>query len=537
MNLYKRINKYTLEHHPIAWNTHIIWMILSGILFNIIFFGLGFLATNLQLLKEHKFNNYFFRSPFFLLFIVSALIIAILWLIKVYKNNPIKSFYKVKWSYLFIVFFHFCIIIFLHSMVYYSFSKGKNIKATMILNRDELIADAHIMNMAYPFFLSTENNYKLEERQYPNPFPLNNLVGNQLYDTIQKRAYVYMVDKTKPYLEFNDRFYQYGEVEEKIVNCDLVSYLDTIYDIPKTYGLKEYSIYNFSSLFTSYYSYSPSKYSYKENIAPYVHQILLDKNSTKIKTILDSAKYVCTKYGIENRINTNDLAAISIKDSIWSNIIVSVERENDEPNLTNHYYSVDLYNNHNKVNYLDKNSLNNIYNNYDDALHNSDNQQSFFWAVVFFSLISAYFLLLGKFATGINILLSAVIAGVLLIAFGLLAFLIMNGSETQRNLTIFATCYSGIVILIGYIAIRNTSVAKWFRDKLALITYVSIPTFFCFLWSNFYPKGYEIPGKGCEPDQYISPSFTMEPWHFVIAGLLSIIPAFLLIRKWLSKPE
>jgi hypothetical protein len=442
---------------------------------------------------------------------------------------------------LFIVFFHFFIITLLHSTVYYSFTKGKNLKAKILLNETELIKERDILNIAFPFFLSNDDNYNLSKRVYPDPFPLNNLIGENLYNKKSQYPYSYEVNISKPYLQLDNVYYQFGEVKYETINCEEKAFIDTIYDTPKTYGLKRYSIYNFSNVFISDYSFLPKDYHYKKNIAPYVHQVLLEKNITALKNILDSVRQVCKKYGIKHHININDLAAVALKDSLIDVTIATNERDGDGNNIElstsgnsvdlNYYYGI------NSKNYLDKGGIENIYENYEDALHNSPNHSPIFWSIFFFSLITAYFLLLGKFATGPNILLSAVIAGVLSIGFALISFLFVNTWDNQEGLPIVATVYCGIVILLGYLSINSTSILKWIRDKLALITYVSLPAFFCLLWSNFYPEGYSVPGKGCQQNEYIAPSFTAEPWHYALVGLLSIIPAFLLIRKWTAKPE
>jgi hypothetical protein len=365
------------------------------------------------------------------------------------------------------------------------------------------------------------------------------LIDETLYNKKIHESYPYTVDITKPYLQFDNRYYQFGEVKYETINCQGRSFIDTIYSTPKTYGLKLYSIYNFSTLFIYQHSFLPDYYNYKKNIAPHIHQIMLDKNVTKIKSIIDSVTSLCKKYSIENRINSDDLITEVMKDFPSTATVASTDGASDYANSATNGKRVELndYRYANSENYLDNKSLENIYENYNDALYDNEMNKSIFWGILFFSLIAAYLLLLGKFATGINILLAAVIAGVLSIGFGLISFLVMSTTDSEKSLLVVATVYCGIAILLGYLSINSTGIPKWFRDKLALITYVSWPTFLCFLWSNFYPKGYYVPNKGCDSDQYISPSFTVEPWHYVIVGLLAITPAFLLIRKWLSKPE
>jgi hypothetical protein len=165
--------------------------------------------------------------------------------------------------------------------------------------------------------------------------------------------------------------------------------------------------------------------------------------------------------------------------------------------------------------------LDNIYENYEEA-YNGVNYKDLSWVLFFFSLAAAYLLLMGKFSTGLNILLSAVIAGGLSIVFGLLtALLLMNSGHEEESVKLLGTTYTGFIVVIGIISIISKVITKWLVDKLALITYVTIPVFLCFLWSNFYPKGhYESITIKCKGNSYIEPAFTIEPWHFAVVCIL-----------------
>ncbi len=549
MNLYKRINTYTLEHYPIAWNTHIIWMTLSAILINAIFWVMGYMATNMHLIKSSNFSYLFTNAAFSLLYGVSILVIGILWLIKVYKNNPMKSFYKLDKLYLFKVFLHFFIIIFLHSLVYFSFTKGKYAKTKTLLHKNELVAEIHTLNNAYPFFLTNLDDYKFEARAYPNPFPLKNLIGKTSTANNNEQSLPNGLDNTKPYIKLGDRYYQFGTTTCKTTsNCIEICSVDSVYDISKVYGLATYSLYNFSTLLIQPKSFLPSN-NYAKNNAPYVHSIINTRNAKAITATIDSVKQIAVKYNVEMRINTNELVTAALKPLDSSITDIASEENSDagyDKNITTNkeggYIGVRLsayqYEKELSRNHLNKSDLENVYENYEKA-YDGINYKEVIWFMFFFSLAAAYLLLMGKFATGINILLSAVIAGGLSIAFGLLMALILSNhsGRSEESFKLIGTLYAGIVLLIGIIAITTNGISKWLVDKLALITYVTIPVFLCFLWSNFYPKGGYIETKDpCYGEIYKSPAYTPEPWHFVIVCAIAIIPAFILIRKWISRP-
>jgi hypothetical protein len=544
MQLYNRINKYILEKYPIAWNTNVFWMINVGLLLHIVFYALAYLTTNLNLIKSYNYTNHFFSSSIVLFYAIIVLVITILWLLKLYKNNPLKSFYKVSSSYLFIVFFHLAIPIFLLSTVYLTFNKGVHNKTNNLLNLTALKQEKEILNRAYPFMLAELKDYEFNNKAYPAPFPLSNLIGQNInnmdyndvvdadvnYTRKETKYYNHTLDKTKPYIIIDGDYYQFGDVKCINTKCNTVCKVDSFIDVSKVAELKKHSVANFSELFINESLTDTTEYSYKKNIAPFVHDTYFSKNKERIKLLLDSVQMICKKYNTINNIDANQFATISVNE-------LKVIGEEFREKVIIDSYRYENVNVKNIKNYLDKSALQNIFENYTIAINARFTLYSL-WPFFFFAVAIAYLLLMGKFSAGLNILLSAVMGGVVIIIFSILTVLLLIGNNNDKDNTILGLMilYTSILIIIGIAAIKSSNFSKWWTDKFALITYISIPVLFFSVLGICYPGSTKKVNE-CGVTEYIQPWLTPQPWHFAVVALLVLIPSFIYIKKWIAKPE
>ncbi len=556
MRFYKRVNQYILEHYPIAWNTNIFWMIVVGIASHLLFYLLGFLTTNLNLIKDSSFFNHFFSSSIVLFYAILVLVIVILWLLKVFKNNPLKSFYQVNKTYLFTVFFHFFISIFLLSTVYLSFNKGRNDKVKTLLNTKELRKEKVLLNKVYPFMLLDLEDYNFSNREYPSPFPLENLIGKDLnniventYQTPQINKYKrsveitetgtdnapispngYVLNKTKPHVFINEKAYQFGDVSCKEIKCKSdVCKIDSFFDVSKVAELKKYSIANFSKLFITQELLDTNVYSYKNNIAANVHEIYFSKNQQTIKILLDSLSVFCKKYKIANTVDNNQISKLSLQ-------ALQNSYDNYKGPISGNFYSYEFGSGNKKEkNVVETNEIEYLFENYNDVITSKFKFASL-WPYFFFALAMAYLLIMGKFSSGLNILLSIVFGGIIMIVFSLLSIGILSGGRNAENsIRWLILVYSAIVIGLGLISL-NSKLSKWWRDKFAILTYAAIPVFMFSLLSLIYPKSTEKINE-CGRVLTIEPTFIPEAWHFAIVAIIALIPAFIYIKKWIAKPE
>lgn len=95
----KKIQKYLLTHHPIIWNTKLIPMLIVLLGIHLIFFGVGYIASDASFSRIY--SHY---SPFdnlgiiYFVSILICILILIGWLIFYNRNNGFKIFYPRKTS-------------------------------------------------------------------------------------------------------------------------------------------------------------------------------------------------------------------------------------------------------------------------------------------------------------------------------------------------------------------------------------------------------------------------------------------------------
>ena len=530
MNFYNKINKYLVTHYPIAWNTGVVWLVAGGIFAHLLFYIIAYLGVTMPLLSTYQFDSFFVSNGFIYFYLLLLLIVGVLWLIKFYKNNPLKNFYIVQGNYLFAIFAHLFVIIFLFASVFFSFEAGKNAKARQLINGKELAAQKQVVNTAYAFYLSEASNYNIEERSYPKPFPLTNLLKKNIYSEVNSDNSTYDLNYKKPYTIFGTGYYQFGTTKEIKVSCITKTIIDSIYDVNKVYGLKEYSIYNFSTILVN--GNLPSidtNYSYASHVAPRIHYLMLTANKAAVVALLDSFSAICKQYQIINttvneEITTAALSNTSINNEGRIRVITT------SPNFN--------YDNTYPTNYFDKSSLIELYSNYENAIN-----KPFKWndllIVILIAMAISYVLVIGKFTTALNILLGFVFSGVIIIVGLLLAFLILFSIDNNSNnrILFFCATYSGFIVVISYLVANSTNVGLWWRSKFAVIAYLSFPTFAMFLLGCIYPSDNYVPAINCEPSTYTDPKFTPQLWHFIVIAMLTLIPAFIFVKKQIAKPE
>lgn len=88
--MFQKINSNLLLKHPLAWNTKILPFLFILILFNLIFFGLGYQDGALNFKRD----NYNYQESVVIIFsILLSILVFISWALLYFKNNAFKSFY------------------------------------------------------------------------------------------------------------------------------------------------------------------------------------------------------------------------------------------------------------------------------------------------------------------------------------------------------------------------------------------------------------------------------------------------------------
>lgn len=155
--MFKNIQKKLLLQYPLLWNTKFIPMLIIGVLFQILFFGLGYVDGTIDFSGKSRIDIIAYCM---LIGVLASVIIMILWLVAYFKNNALKSFYsKSKYS-LFFEWFQIFTICFLLATFFIPFKVGKQLHQKSYYSLEETTKRCKTISTADIFidgsFASTE---------------------------------------------------------------------------------------------------------------------------------------------------------------------------------------------------------------------------------------------------------------------------------------------------------------------------------------------------------------------------------------------
>ncbi|OYU80374.1 MAG: hypothetical protein CFE23_09930 [Flavobacterium sp. BFFFF1] len=93
--MFNKIQNYLLINHPLLWNTKIVPALVAGVLFNIIFFLLGYSEGTVYF----KDNDYYYdgNSASIIFFsVLISILFFVVWIVYYTRNNAYKSFYQLQ---------------------------------------------------------------------------------------------------------------------------------------------------------------------------------------------------------------------------------------------------------------------------------------------------------------------------------------------------------------------------------------------------------------------------------------------------------
>lgn len=161
--MFKKIDKYLLENHPVVWNTKFVWMLIIGILYNLMFFGMGLISYHSPVeLQDSQIFYRYFTSSYVWFGILSAILILILWLNHYFKHNAFKSLYPKSNFSLYKEFLIIFSIVCLIAGTYFSFTKGFQVRVANVKTEKEILAAKDLYNRVAPFTLQVylqDNEY------------------------------------------------------------------------------------------------------------------------------------------------------------------------------------------------------------------------------------------------------------------------------------------------------------------------------------------------------------------------------------------
>lgn len=327
-----KINKYLIERHPTLWNTKVVWMLGASLIIHILFFLFGLITlTNPESLQNRGAENIFFDNGAIFFSMMISVVMLVLWLVFMFKNNAFKNYYPTTAFKLFKQFVLYLIIIFFSITFYFSYNFG--LKTYIVNKYPDNITKNEILtaNKASVFLSHSLKNYTVDRLVYPKPF-----------DSLHCETEYSKIDLDKPYLDFLGKKYQF-------YNLRFVSYYDS--DKPIHYNVKGYVYYKHKDTTTiyaykdsvvdvsaylksanpNYYNYSKIFYSYGKDDVDYLYSryeynpldnrygnvskkqlvqkgnfdLLNRNNPDEIKQLLNSFLQVSKKYRIKTNLDTD----------------------------------------------------------------------------------------------------------------------------------------------------------------------------------------------------------------------------------------
>ena len=172
----KKIQKYLLLHKPMLWNIRIVPMLLILLVLNIIFFGLGYISTDVSFS-----SSYYYYSPardmglLYFFSILTGILLLIGWLIFYNRNNAFKTLYPTKTSKLYVEWLLIFVISSGITLIPYFMTEGYHFKWQSVASQQESKKALEILEKAellIPDLYQYNNSLYSYNPQLESPIPI-----------------------------------------------------------------------------------------------------------------------------------------------------------------------------------------------------------------------------------------------------------------------------------------------------------------------------------------------------------------------------
>ncbi|MDO5977723.1 hypothetical protein [Flavivirga spongiicola] len=481
-----KTNQYLLENHPIIWNTKLFWVASASLILHILFFIFGLLAiTNPEILHEYGAKSIFFENGTIFISIILSILILVIWLIFLFKNNAFKNFYPTSKLKLFKQFLIYLIITFLSTTFYISYNFGVKSYISFKYDDKSIEKEIAVSNAAALFFSKSIEDYTINQRRYPHPFNTLYCETYEGSDRDNDRLYLSFLDykyrfytlykkEGALYQELSDSTYRGFVFYKTKDTIRTYFYKDSIFDASSFVQTTNPNYFNYSKIFYlskkerlkydniqyghneyneyEYYNYQQdfTKNNALWNKAGY--DLLNRNNSDEIKQILADFLMISDAYEIEHNLTTGDWFNMvyhpndnfELKKLIRDKPKGEIQFEAVEPKTA----MADFYKKHITDYYLDTDSLYKVFDNIEDIKESNPFSESihfFIWFAFFFSALVFMFR-----STGLKPLLFTIISiGILVVFVTLLTvFYTYVNKYNQENTQYFASYLTFILSTI-----------------------------------------------------------------------------------------
>ncbi|MBO9593774.1 MAG: hypothetical protein J7599_12785 [Niabella sp.] len=206
-NFIQRVHHYFLERYPLLWNTRLYWMLISCALVHGCFYLFGYYTfRNTEQFKRYNAPELFIENGALLFSIVISVLILVVWLLVLFRNNVFKNFYPTRKRQLFGSFFIYFLVFAVATTFYISYIAGYKQFVAQHYPASWLKTKRQQANLAAAFLPFSLDAYTINNKRYPAPF-------DTLYCETNERN----IDFSKPYLTRDKDEYQFYSVEKKVI--------------------------------------------------------------------------------------------------------------------------------------------------------------------------------------------------------------------------------------------------------------------------------------------------------------------------------
>jgi hypothetical protein len=326
-------NQYLLENHPTLWNTKIIWMLGTSLILHILFFIAGLLSLiDPETLQEYRVIDNFYGNGVFLLGLIISIVLLVVWMIAMFRNNAFNNFYPFTRVKLFKHFLSYFVIFIATTTFYYSFTLGMQAHIAISYDDERMEQDITLANKAIPLLPFEMESYELDRLRQPAPF-----------DTLYCATGSLNVDKSEKHHEFKGEEYQFYTLKKvridtsRLADQDLrdLSVYNEVINNSRVFYVKDQvsraklpfetaapSFYNFSDVFyerdenRTYYSESIyeardsgnqfNQLTIERTKQTQINQQLLMEGEAAVKTTLDALMKLSQTYQIKHNISVSE---------------------------------------------------------------------------------------------------------------------------------------------------------------------------------------------------------------------------------------
>lgn len=592
MNFFHRINQYLLERYPNVWNTRLVWMLLIALGIHILFFTAGYLTFISPTSLHHQLYDFdVVNGNGAMLFAVAVtIILLVMWLVYLFKNNAFKSFYPTSRVKIFLSFFYYLVIVFACSTFHMSYMIGYKAFIHQKYPVAKFEAQRLTAAKAAPFLLLNIDDYELGNRRYPSPFDIlerrtstdaETMLDGPSITTHNKWVQFYTTKElitttadpnyeqlTRSSLNYYRKEDAYTEVKTILPNDTVVfTMVDKVFDLAHLADTA-YTLFNYSgNYFFKDINYVPEApagaYATLEDgeklVLKETYELLTHKDAAGIKTRLTNFMKLADEFKIKSNISVDQ----------WFNLVNKPDRYrvdstiNSYPSYYEEYYdsaavavdtivdaatavAVDAAGT-SQINratryYIDMISFKNVFDNIDE-LSNWHKLNDFLHVSIWIAFGFASILLAFRMTDLKSVIFAAVAAGLLGI---LVALFALVGGLSNTNLEFSVPYFLLILAMAIFIipALSGHGMSKRVKSVFMNLTIVFIVPFALLLLgiisthqNEYFTAKYGVDYRLKDHQTIMDRLGTDVSWLLLAFGLIFIFFYAQRIKRWKALEE